>query len=89
MPTVQLLIKGEVQGVFYRATARQIATRIGITGWIKNTREGNVEATVSGTEEQLQKFISWCKKGPEKAVVDEVLVSKKEEIPFDEFVVVR
>ena len=89
MPTVQLLIKGEVQGVFYRATARQIAARIGITGWIKNTREGNVEAIVSGTEEQLQKFITWCKKGPEKAVVDEVVVIEKQEISFDEFVVVR
>ncbi len=89
MPTVQLLINGKVQGVFYRATARQIAKRIGITGWIKNTREGNVEATVSGTEDQLQKFISWCKKGPEKAVVREVKVIEKEETSFDEFVVVR
>ena len=89
MPTVQLLIKGKVQGVFYRATARQIADMIGITGWIKNTRGGNVEATVSGTEEQLQKFISWCKKGPEKAVVDEVVVTEKEDTSFDEFVVVR
>lgn len=89
MPTVQLLIKGKVQGVFYRATARQIADRIGITGWIKNTREGNVEATVSGTEEQLKKFISWCKKGSEKAVVDEVVITEKEETLFDEFVVVH
>jgi len=89
MPTVQLLIKGKVQGVFYRATARQIAGRIGITGWIKNTREGNVEATVSGTEDQLQKFISWCKKGPEKAIVDEVVVAEKEDTSFDEFDVVR
>jgi acylphosphatase len=89
MPTVQLLIKGKVQGVFYRATAKQIANRIGINGWIKNTREDAVEATVSGTEEQLQKFISWCKKGPEKAVVDEVVVIEKEEISFDKFVVER
>ena len=89
MPTVQLLINGKVQGVFYRATAREIANRIGITGRIRNTREGNVEATVSGTKEQLQKFISWCKKGPEKAVVDEVIVIEKEETSFDKFVVVR
>ena len=89
MSTVKLLINGKVQGVFYCATARQIANRIGITGWIKNTRDGNVEATVSGTEEQLQKFISWCKKGSEKAVVDEVIIIKKEETSFDEFVVAR
>ncbi len=66
-----------------------MANKIGITGWIKNTREGNVEATVSGTEEQLQKFIGWCKEGPENAVVEEVVVTKKEETSFDDFVVVR
>ncbi len=89
MPTVQLLINGKVQGVFYRATASKMAKRIGITGWIKNTREGNVEATVSGTEDQLQKFISWCEKGPENAVVDEVNVSYKEQTYFEEFAVIR
>jgi acylphosphatase len=89
MPTVQLLINGKVQGVFYRATARKIANSIGVTGWIKNTSDGNVEATVSGTKEQLEKFISWCKKGPEKAIVNEVIIKEKEQILFDEFVVAK
>ncbi len=89
MPTVQLSINGKVQGVFYRATAKKMANRIGITGWIRNTREGNVEATVSGTEDQLQKFINWCKKGPEKAIVNEVVIIEKEQISFDEFVVAK
>jgi acylphosphatase len=89
MPTIQLLINGKVQGVFYRATARKIANSIGVTGWIKNTSDGNVEATVSGTKEQLEKFISWCKKGPEKAIVNEVIIKEKEQILFDEFVVAK
>ena len=89
MPTVQLLIKGKVQGVFYRATARQIANKTGVKGWIKNTWEGNVEATVSGTVDQLQKFVTWCKKGPEKAIVTEVIITEKEEISFEEFSIMR
>lgn len=89
MPTVQLLIKGKVQGVFYRASAKKTAGNIGVTGWIKNTAEGNVEAVVSGSEEQLQNFLSWCKKGPGKAVVDEVTAIAKDEMLFEEFVIVR
>ena len=60
MPTVHLLIKGKVQGVFYRATAKTIAKENRVTGWIKNTKEGDVEAMVSCTKEQLEKFVAWC-----------------------------
>jgi acylphosphatase len=81
MPTRHLLIKGKVQGVFYRATAKEVAERIGITGWVKNTPEGHVEATVSGTENQVQEFIAWCRQGPQKAVVTGVDV---QDVP-DEF----
>lgn len=89
MPTYHLLIKGEVQGVFYRATAKKVADELGITGWIKNTADENVEAVVSGTEEQLQKFISWCKKGPAMAKVTDVITTQQEEIKFEDFFVKR
>jgi acylphosphatase len=89
MITVHLLIEGEVQGVFYRATAKEIADKLGITGWIKNTWEGNVEAMVTGNETSVQKFISWCWQGPKKADVTNVTVTKKEETSFNNFFVVR
>ena len=89
MPTVHLLIKGKVQGVFYRATAKEIANELGVTGWIKNTREGNVEVTVSGNERQIEKFTKWCKQGPDKATVDEVIVTQKEEATFKGFMIIR
>ena len=89
MPTIYLLIKGKVQGVFYRASAKEIANELGVTGWIKNTREGNVEAMVSGKEDQLEKFVKWCKEGPDKAAVEEVIVTQKEEAPFKGFNIVR
>ncbi len=89
MPTVHLLIKGEVQGVFYRATAKEIADKLGVTGWIKNKWDGNVEALAAGDEESLQKFIEWCRQGPKKAEVTDVIVTKKEETTFNNFSVIR
>lgn len=76
MSTIHLLIKGKVQGVYYRASAKEAADRLGISGWVKNTREGHVEALASGSAENLQQFIAWCKRGPEQAVVSEVIVSE-------------
>ena len=89
MPTTHLLIKGKVQGVFYRASAKEKAEALRLTGWVKNTPDGNVEAVVTGSENSLHQFISWCQQGPPKAVVTEVTVTYKDETPFAAFVVVR
>lgn len=89
MPTIHLLVKGKVQGVFYRATARDVAERIGVTGWVKNTREGDVEAVASGSEDQLQQFIQWCKAGPPQAVVTDVSVDKIKDEAFEKFRIAR
>lgn len=82
MPTKHLLIKGKVQGVFYRATAREVAEKLGLTGWVKNTNEGHVEAVISGAEKPLQQFIAWCWQGPQRAAVTAVDVV---DIPDDNF----
>ncbi len=89
MYTNHLVIKGKVQGVFYRATARGVANKLGITGWIRNTENGDVEAVISGSRELLQHFIDWCWLGPEKAVVTEVKVNELPEQKFSDFKVVR
>lgn len=89
MPTVHLLIKGKVQGVFYRASAKEIADELGLKGWIKNTNEGYVEVLITGDEEQLKVFIEWCWKGPRRAEVEDVIVTRKEEIGFGNFSVIR
>lgn len=89
MPTIQLLIKGKVQGVFYRATAKKIADKLNLTGWIKNTKDDDVEATIAGDEDKLQEFINWCKQGPEKAYVEEVIVTKLKDIMFTNFEIIR
>jgi acylphosphatase len=89
MPTVHLTIKGKVQGVFYRAAAKDIAETMGLTGWIRNTGEGNVEALATGPGEQVEAFINWCRKGPPKAIVTEVTIASKAEENFDRFRIVK
>ena len=82
MLTKKILVTGKVQGVFYRATAKDVADLLGIKGWVKNLPDRNVEITATATEELLQKFIAWCKQGPPKARVDDVIV---EELNLEEF----
>jgi acylphosphatase len=80
--TLHLIIKGKVQGVFYRATAKNIAEELGVKGWIKNKEGDSVEAIITAPEEQAQAFIDWCKKGPRRAEVTDVIVT---EIPGKDF----
>lgn len=89
MKTVRLTIKGKVQGVFYRATAKDVADLIGIKGWVRNLPDNNVEITATATEETLQKFIKWCKQGPPKARVDEVVVEDLGPQAFSGFRIIR
>jgi acylphosphatase len=89
MATVHLLIKGKVQGVFFRATAKEIAESLGITGWIKNTDEGYVESIAIGSEEKVQKFIEWCKHGPPKARVMDLVITYIEDQYLSNFKIIR
>lgn len=87
MPTVNLIIKGNVQGVYYRIAAKEEADKLGITGWVKYISEGKVEMA-TGTESTLKQFEEWCNKGPEKATVTGVIVTPLSEESFDEFTIV-
>ena len=89
MPSYHIIVKGQVQGVFYRANAKKIADNLGITGWIKNTRQGNVEITATGNGDSLDMLINWCKKGSEKSIVEEVIADEVPEKHFDTFSIER
>ncbi len=69
---VHLTIQGRVQGVFFRASAKEQADRLRLTGWVRNLPEGSVEIQVEGTEDGLDEFINWCHKGPPGASVTNV-----------------
>ena len=89
MKTIRLTIKGKVQGVFYRATAKDVADLTGVKGWVKNLPDKNVEITATASEEALQKFINWCKQGPPKARVEDVIVEELSLEEFNGFTIIR
>ena len=90
MPTIHLIIRGRVQGVFYRASAKDEAQSLGLTGWVKNTKQGDVEIMVSGNDAELGKFTDWCRKGPSQAVVTHVFSQQlADEQVFKGFTIVR
>ncbi len=89
METVHLLISGKVQGVFFRDSSRKVAQSLNITGWIKNRRDEKVEAMISGDEDDIKAFVDWCKSGPDRAEVEEVIVSQKAPASFKKFEIIR
>ena len=89
METVHLLISGKVQGVFFRATAKEIADKNKITGWIKNTVDNKVEVLASGESTGLCEFIKWCKQGPKNAKVDDVVITMVPSHLFTNFEIMR
>lgn len=89
MATKHLFIKGKVQGVFFRATAKETAEVLGVTGWVRNTVDGDVEVLATGNDDQLSAFIDWCRQGPPRSVVTALVVEDTEEKLFSEFKVLR
>jgi acylphosphatase len=71
-----LRIKGLVQGVFFRQSAREQALRLGLGGWVRNTIDGDVELVVQGPPQAVDQFVSWCHRGPPHARVDTVEVAE-------------
>lgn len=69
---VHVKINGRVQGVYFRASAVEQARRLGITGWVMNCPDSSVEVVAEGEREELEKLISWCRRGPSGAQVSEV-----------------
>jgi acylphosphatase len=69
---VELIIRGRVQGVFFRAAAQREARRLGITGWVKNRTDGSLELTAEGEEESIRELSGWAQHGPSAARVDHV-----------------
>jgi acylphosphatase len=71
-------ISGEVQGVFFRETARRKATEAGVAGWITNRSDGRVEAVFGGPAEAVDELVEFCRHGPTAATVEDVDVQTEE-----------
>lgn len=64
------VVKGRVQGVFFRAETQQMAKKLGIDGWVRNTLEGDVEVLISGRVSAIEEMRAWLQEGPSMARVD-------------------
>ena len=67
--TRRLVIRGRVQGVFFRESMRLEAERLGVSGWVCNRRDGTVEAVVHGPPDAVERITQWAHRGPEDAQV--------------------
>lgn len=87
---VHVVISGRVQGVWYRANTKQKADELGLSGWVRNTAKGTVEAVFEGEETIVNEMIAWCWKGPPLAKVTRVEIKQKRRGgQFTEFSVVH
>lgn len=68
------MIRGRVQGVFFRDSLRRLADERGVSGWARNTREGTVEAVFEGAPGSVGELVSFARLGPPDAQVEEVRV---------------
>jgi acylphosphatase len=71
-------ISGQVQGVFFRESARQRARELRLNGWVRNRQDGRVEAVFEGKPEAVEEIIRWCQEGPSGAQVSGVEVVEEE-----------
>lgn len=69
---IHLIIEGRVQGVWFRDSTRREAISLGVSGWVRNMRDGSVEAIIEGPEDHVKKLVSWCHHGPPGAAVSSV-----------------
>ena len=75
----RFLVSGRVQGVFFRASTQQQAQRLGLSGWVRNTSNGDVELLACGEPEQLHELNGWLWQGPPQARVVKVVSEPAEE----------
>lgn len=76
--TRRLLVRGRVQGVGFRYATVRAAQRFGVTGWVRNRRDGSVEAIVHGTVEAVEAIVAWARRGPDSAIVESLEVVEAE-----------
>lgn len=74
MIRVRVVVTGDVQGVFFRDGCRREAQARGVSGWVRNTAAGTVEAELEGEQRDVDAMVAWCRHGPPRATVTGVAV---------------
>lgn len=90
MKRISVRVRGKVQGVYYRASTVTKAQQLGVKGFVRNEPDGSVYLEAEGDEDKLNQLIAWCKIGPPRAHVDEVIVENHADLRnFGNFEIVR
>mgnify|MGYP006289533989 CR=1 FL=1 len=76
---IRAKVFGRVQGVFFRANAKEKAQELGLNGWVKNREDGSVEMVIEGKEKTINDLLDWCKSGPGISKVNNINILKEEE----------
>lgn len=74
-----VVVRGEVQGVFFRDSTRWEAESRGVSGWVRNCDDGSVEAVFEGPADAVEAMLEWCRSGPSRADVEDMHVSVEEQ----------
>jgi acylphosphatase len=85
MKRKRVVVHGLVQGVFFRDTVRRRAHAVGVSGWVRNNRDGTVEAVFEGPAEGVERLVVFCRTGPRGARVDQIEVFEEEPEGIDGF----
>lgn len=89
LKTVSIIVTGKVQGVWYRRSAKEKATELGVTGNVRNQPDGSVAILATGLTNQLDLFIEWCRQGPPGAQISSLDIKYLPLQHFDKFVIER
>jgi acylphosphatase len=81
----RVVIRGRVQGVFFRVETRERARSLGLAGWVRNNPDGTVEAVFQGERDRVDSMLAWCRRGPAAARVEDVEVEWAEPRTEDGF----
>ena len=73
----RVVVRGRVQGVFFRDSCRQLADAAGVTGWVSNEPDGSVIAVFEGSPDAVRRLVEWCRTGPPSARVIAVDVDEE------------
>jgi acylphosphatase len=86
---LNIRINGKVQGVFFRASAKDQADKMGVKGFVRNEPDGGVYIEAEGIEANVKQFADWCKKGPARAQVMTIVIEESAEKGYVEFRISR
>lgn len=85
MAAARFIVRGKVQGVWFRASTRDVAVRLGLTGHARNLANGDVEVLAMGDAEAIATLADWLQQGPPLARVDAVVRSDAEAVAMHDF----